>query len=80
MKMIRLNRLNGFEIVVNAELIEWIESNPDTTITLATGSKVIVKNAVDEVLEKIMDYRKALHVSGQRPAETLLKTYQKEKA
>ena len=78
--MIKLNRLNGFEIVVNAELIEWIESNPDTTITLATGSKVIVKNSADEVLEKIMDYRKALNASGRPPAEVLLKTFRKEGA
>ena len=78
--MIKLHRLNGFEIVVNAELIEWIESNPDTTLTLATGSKVIVKNSVDEVVEKIMDYRKTLHESGKPPAETLLKTYKKEVA
>ena len=76
--MIRLNRLNGFEIVVNAELIEWIEANPDTTLTLATGTKVIVKNHIDQVIEKIMEYRKTLHASGQRPAETLLKTYKKE--
>ena len=76
--MIRLHRLNGFEIVVNAELIEWIEANPDTTLTLATGTKVIVRNPVEEVLEKIMEYRKMLGASGQKPAETLLKTYKKE--
>ena len=76
--MIKLSRLNGFEIVVNAELIEWIESNPDTTITLATGSKVIVKNSLDEVLEKIMSYRRALSASNRPPAEVLLKTYRKE--
>ena len=76
--MIKLSRLNGFEIVVNAELIEWIESNPDTTITLATGSKVIVRNSVDEVIEKISVYRKELYGSGVRPAGSLLKTYIKE--
>jgi len=76
--MIKLNRLNGFEIVVNAELIEWIEANPDTTITLATGTKVIVRNPMDEVIAKIMDYRKALYASGAQPAAGLLKTYIKE--
>jgi len=76
--VIKLSRLNGSEIVVNAELIEWIESTPDTTITLATGSKVIVKNSSDEVLEKIMGYRRALSAAGRPPAETLLKTYKKE--
>ena len=76
--MIKLSRLNGFEIVVNAELIEWIEANPDTTLTLATGTKVIVRNPVDEVIEKISEYRKGLYASGVRPAETLLKNYTKE--
>ena len=76
--MIKLNRLNGFEIVVNAELIEWIESNPDTTLTLATGSKVIVRNSSDEVIAKIMDYRRTVNAQGKAPAEALLKTFTKE--
>jgi len=73
-----LLRLNGFEIVVNPELIEWVESTPDTTISLATGSKIIVKNTVEEVIEKIMAYRQKLIASGKNPAEVLLKTYKKE--
>ena len=76
--MIKLNRLNGFEIVVNAELIEWIESNPDTTLTLATGSKVIVRNSADEVVAKVIEYRKKVNAEGKTPAGTLLKTYTKE--
>ena len=76
--MIKLSRLNGSEIVVNPELIEWIEANPDTTLTLATGSKVIVRNPVDEVISKITDYRKSLAASGVSPAQSLLKTYIKE--
>ena len=76
--MIKLSRLNGFEIVVNAELIEWIEANPDTTITLATGSKIIVRNSVDEVIAKINEYRKGLCATGTKPAETLLKHFTKE--
>ena len=76
--MIKLNRLNGFEIVVNAELIEWIESNPDTTLTLATGTKVIVRNTSDEVVAKILEYRRSVNSEGKTPAGNLLKTYIKE--
>ena len=76
--MIKLNRLNGFEIVVNAELIERIKSNPDTTLTLATGTKVIVRNSSDEVIAKIIEYRRAVNAEGKTPAENLLKTYKKE--
>ncbi len=76
--MIKLSRLNGFEIVINPELIEWIEANPDTTITLATGTKIIVRNPVDEVIDKVTVYRKELYSSGAKPAETLLKHYVKD--
>ena len=76
--VIRLNRLSGFEIIVNPELIEWIESNPDTTISLATGSKIVVKNSTEEVIQKVMDYRRAIMSSGKNSAEILLKSYSKE--
>jgi len=78
--VIRLNRLNGFEIVVNPELIEWIESTPDTTLTLATGSTVIVKNSIEDVIQKILEYRKTLSASGSPPAKVLLETYKRERA
>jgi len=76
--VIRLTKLNGFEIVVNPELIEWMESNPDTTITLATGSKIIVKNKIDDVVAMIMNYRKELISTGKNPSEAMLKSYKKE--
>lgn len=76
--MIKLKRLNGFEIVVNAELIEWIDAHPDTTISLATGSKIVVKESVDEIIEKVMEYRRLLASSGKNPAEILLKSYKRE--
>lgn len=76
--VIRLSRLNGFEIIINPELIEWLEARPDTTVSLATGSKIVVKNSVEEVIDKIMEYRRALAQDGKSPAETLLKTYKRE--
>lgn len=59
--MIKLNRLNGQELVINAELIELIEAKPDTIITLTTGEKYIVQNAVDEIIEKTKEYRRSLN-------------------
>ncbi|MCS7228488.1 MAG: flagellar FlbD family protein [Candidatus Kryptonium sp.] len=55
--MIKVTRLNGQEIVVNAELIEYLEASPDTIIALTTGKKIMVKESVDEVIEKIIQYR-----------------------
>ncbi len=56
--MIKVTRLNGQEIVVNAELIEYLESSPDTIIALTTGKKIMVKESVDEVVERIIEYRR----------------------
>jgi len=55
--VILLHRLNGSEFHLNAELIEQIESTPDTVITLITGNNIIVKEPADVVIEKIIDYR-----------------------
>jgi len=54
--MIRLTRLQGQEIVVNAGLIEFIEATPDTVISLATGRKIMVRESVDEVIDRVVAY------------------------
>ncbi len=56
--MIRVTRLNDRAIVVNADLIEFVESTPDTIISLATGRKVMVRESLDEVLERVVEYRR----------------------
>ena len=57
--MIRITRLDGSEIMVNAEMIEFIEATPDTIITLASGKKIMVGEAVDLVVKWVIDYRKS---------------------
>lgn len=63
--MIKVTRINGEVIVVNAEFIEFIEPTPDTIVTLTTGKKMMVQETVDEVIGKVADYRRrvgcALH-------------------
>lgn len=58
--MVKLSRINGAEVTVNAELIETIEATPDTIVSLTTGKKLIVVESVDQVIEKVMTYRRAL--------------------
>lgn len=58
--MIRVTRMNGVEFVMNAELIEFIDSTPDTVITLTNGRKFILKDSLDEVLDKVIAYRRAI--------------------
>lgn len=54
--MIKLSRLNGDVFILNANLIETIEGNPDTVISLTTGHKHVVRETVDEVIEKFIRY------------------------
>jgi flagellar protein FlbD len=57
--MITLHRLNGKEFVLNAEQIKFVEATPDTVITLAgSDEKFMVKEGVDEVVRKVIDYKR----------------------
>jgi flagellar protein FlbD len=56
--MIKLTRLNEEEIVVNANLIEIVKSTPDTIIKLTTNKNILVKESVDEVIEKVIEYKR----------------------
>ncbi len=59
--MIHLHRLNGQETVINAELIESIESHgKETVLSLATGNKIIVQESVTEVIQKTIEYKKTV--------------------
>lgn len=55
--MIALQRLNGQEFVLNADLIETIETTPDTVIRLSTGKTFLVKNKISDVVKKCVKYR-----------------------
>lgn len=55
--MISVTRLNGSELVVNADLIETLEAAPDTVITLVDGKKYVVHESTDEVVDRIRDFR-----------------------
>jgi flagellar protein FlbD len=46
--------------VLNAELIESIEETPDTVITLINGKKLLVEEGMDEIVRRVMDYRRAI--------------------
>ncbi|MCD6364227.1 MAG: flagellar FlbD family protein [Synergistetes bacterium] len=58
--MIKLTRLNGKEFVVNADLIETIESTPDTVVTLVNEHRYVVKESVDDVVKKVIEYKRSL--------------------
>jgi len=60
--VILLHRLNQSEIVLNSNLIEIIESTPDTMITLNNDRKYIVRETVAEVLDKIIAYQRKIQL------------------
>jgi flagellar protein FlbD len=60
--LIVLTRLNGDRFVVNAELIRTIEERPDTTIVLQGGETFIVKEKMDEVVARAVEYGRMVRV------------------
>lgn len=59
--MIQLTRLNNRPLVVNADLIKFIEFAPDTVITLLTGEKLVVREPVEEVLRRVHEFHVHSH-------------------
>jgi flagellar protein FlbD len=55
--MIQLTKLHGEKIVVNADLIEFVEETPDTLISTAAGKKMLVKESAEKVVELVIEYR-----------------------
>jgi flagellar protein FlbD len=55
--VIRLNRLDGEAFLLNAELIKYVESRPDTFITLTTGDRIVVTQSMEEVLLRTLEYQ-----------------------
>ena len=61
--MINLTRLNGAEIVVNADVVESLEATPDTVLSLTGGQKLAVRETLSEVVEKVIRYQRRVHTS-----------------
>lgn len=71
--MINLTRMGGKDVLVNEDWLEWVEENPDTTLVFASGSKLLVKQSVAEVLGLMEAWRQAhpaLKGSGRRRLKT----------
>jgi|UniRef100_A0A7V3VT00 flagellar protein FlbD len=58
--MINLTHLNGETFFLNAEYIESVESKPDTLITTFNGKKYLVKESCDEVIKRVIEYRRKI--------------------
>ncbi|MGY1831423.1 flagellar FlbD family protein [Geodermatophilus sp. SYSU D01180] len=58
--MIRVTRLNGEHFALNPDLIERVEGHPDTVVFLVDGTKYVVSEDVDAVLDGIREYRASI--------------------
>ena len=58
--MIHLTRTNHRPLVVNAELIEHVETTPDTVVSMTTGEKFVVVETADDVVDRVIAYRRSI--------------------
>ena len=65
--MITVTRFDNTSLIVNADLIEFVETCPDTHITLVTGKKLLVRETAQDVVERVMEYRRAAGPLLRRP-------------
>jgi flagellar protein FlbD len=66
--VIWVTRLNGSEIVVNADLVETVESTPDTVITLVDGKKYVVHEGPQEVIDRVCTFRATILLAADQIA------------
>ncbi len=65
--MITVTRFDHSEFIVNADLIEIVESLPDTHITLVTGKKILVKEAAAEIVDRVVEFRRRAGIFPRPP-------------
>jgi flagellar protein FlbD len=81
--MIQLTRLNNSPLIVNSDLIKFVEQSPDTVITLLNGEKILVRETAAKVVERIVGFRRAVleeiyPVTGHLPAMPALADHKPE--
>ena len=60
--MILVTRLDGSVMVVNDEQIAWIETRPDTVISMTNGEKLLVRETADTLVERARDFQRSVHI------------------
>ena len=62
--MIELSKINGSPILVNPDLIRFIESAPDTVLTFTDGQKLMVRDLPKDIMERIVKYRQSCSIAS----------------
>jgi flagellar protein FlbD len=66
--MIHLTRLNHTAVVLNCDLIELIETTPDTVITMTSGQKIMILESTEEIIDRVCNFRRSIG-APQNPAK-----------
>lgn len=69
--MIPVTRLDGSSIVVNVDLVQWVERTPDTVLSLVSGEKLVVRESPEQLVASALEFRRAVH-RGACPSLTSL--------
>lgn len=70
--MIKVTRLNDSALVINADLIEFVEAIPETIISLTTGKKIMVRESIDEIIERVADFKRKSGIRVNSPDTSTL--------
>lgn len=62
--MITVTRLNNTELLINAEKIQSVKSTPDTVITFTNKDTIIVREPLEELSRKIIEYQRSIHLGS----------------
>ena len=62
--MITLTKTDGSQIILNAELIKWLDGTAEhtTTITLVTENKLLVRENVEEIIQNVVNYKRLINI------------------
>ncbi len=72
--MISLTRLNGRTTAINPDLIVWIDVTPDTTVSMLGGEKIIVREPLQEVIDRVVAFRRLVGAFTRPPSAEVLAT------
>lgn len=64
LEMINLTKTDGSQIILNAELIKWLDGTAEhtTTITLVTENKLMVRENVEEIIQSVVNYKRLINI------------------
>lgn len=65
--VIKLTRLNHHVVAINPDTVLWAEASPDTTLCLVGGEKVLVRETLDELIARVIEFRRKVASEWPQP-------------